>query len=225
MIELKSLKNKHPNRDIYILGSGPSLSFIDSSFLHGKIVICINHTIELPIVTKKTPHLYLVAKEPTKKMHDAAKNKNALIVMCHTHSGNKGAPKNEMYYPDITVLFSAIGGCITNKTQTTKLERSTSTIISGMHLAVFMGCKNILLIGHDCGSLNGERHVDGYSKEGAVNPTGKYHAWISGHNIEGKTIKFKKAIKNLYGVNTYSINPFINFGLEGNSFNHWKKKN
>lgn len=224
-MELKDLYNIHKGEDVYVLGSGPSLGYINSDFWENRIIVCINATIELPIIRRHKPKdLYLVAKEPSKKMQDAAKRKKAKVVTCPTHSGVAKAPKNKIYHPEITIMFQPRASCIQNKNQTNKLERSSSTIITGMHLAVFMGCKTIFLIGHDCGSINGKRHVDGYNKEGAVNPEGRYHAWMISKKVEQKTLDFKRIVKKHYGVNVYSINPFINFGLEGNKYNHWEKK-
>ena len=215
-MKLSELKRKYNNEDIYVIGSGPTLGHISPSFFVNKIVICVNHTIN-HIPSAKV--LYLVAKEPTKSMQEAAANRNAIIVMCKHHSGVPKNPLNEILYPDITVIFSAKANVAHDKEQAKALERSSSTIVSGIHLAAFMGAKNIILVGHDCGTINKQAHVSGYSKEKAVNITeNAYKKWMKKNKVEMKTLKIKETLQKHYDINLYSLNPFINFGLEGHKY-------
>ena len=101
-----------------------------------------------------------------------------------------------------------------------KLIVSYSTITTAIHLAAHMG-ENIILIGHDCGTINGEPNFSGYHTESTykiAHRKGKkdYINWLS--KIEKQTIKLKHLLKRKYGCNVYSLNPFINFGLEGNVY-------
>ena len=95
---------------------------------------------------------------------------------------------------------------------------SYSTITSGIHLAAYMGAKNIILVGHDGGSINGEANMSGYHTEKTMTQESseKYKEWL--RDISKDTIILKKLLKNKYKCNTVSINPFINFNLEGNEF-------
>ncbi len=219
-MKLPVLKHKHSNEDIYVIGSGPTLNHIAPSFFVNKIVICVNHTIN-HISTARA--LYLVAKEPTKAMQQAAANKNATIVMCKHHSGVAKNPLNEKFYPDRTVIFAAKPNVVQKKDQMGALERSSSTIVSGIHLAAYMGAKNIILVGHDCGTIDKEVHVAGYSKEKAVTKSkGAYGKWMKKNKVEMKTLKIKEALKKHYDINVYSLNPFINFGLEGHRYERFQ---
>ena len=161
-MKLETLRNKHAGTDIYVIGSGATLGFIDSTFFENKVVVCVNHTIRhIPYAR----HLYLVAKEPTKSMQQNAHDRKATIVMCRHHSGIPSNPENRRLFPDETAIFNARQNAINNPKQLVSLERSSSTIVSGIHLAAFMGAKTIILVGHDCGWLDGKSHVDDYSKE------------------------------------------------------------
>ena len=215
-MKLAALKHKHSNEDIYVVGSGPTLNYIATSFFVNKIVICVNHTINhIPSARA----LYLIAKEPTKSMQQSAANKNALIVMCKHHSGVAKNPLNEKFHPDRTVIFAAKPNVAHRKDQMEALERSSSTIISGIHLAAYMDAKNIILVGHDCGTIDKEAHVSGYSKEKAVmQGDGAYKKWMKKNKVEIKTLKIKEILKEHYDINLYSLNPFINFGLEGHKY-------
>lgn len=216
-MELKELKDIYQGEDIYVLGSGKSLSFIAAGFWTKKIVICVNATIELPQISSHIKYLYFVAKEPQESAQKAAKEKGAKIVTCPIHSG-MGDKKNIILFPEITIMFEAKSNIIKDKNQVTRLERSSSTIITGMHLAVFMGAKNVLLVGHDGGTIDGKVHVENYNKENAVTSTGKYPKWFKSQKVTKKSIEFKKLLQQYWNVNVYSINPFINLGLEGHVY-------
>jgi len=215
-MKLANLRNKHVGTDIYVIGSGPSLSFLDSSFFQNKIVVCVNHTIQhIPIAQS----LYLVAKEPTKNMQQAAHDKKGIIVMCRHHSGLSNMPENKQLFPHITAIFRPGQGVIEQPEQLDALERSSSTIVSGIHLAAYMGAKNIILVGHDCGIIDGNAHVIGYSKERSViKGEQAYKKWMVHNKVEAKTLRAKKILKDKWNVNVYSLNPFINFKLEGHNY-------
>jgi len=105
---------------------------------------------------------------------------------------------------------------------------SYSTIVTGIHLAAYMGAKNIILIGHDCGTLDGEPNFEGYHDNNTYkiahkNGKSDYILWLD--KIENDTIILKKLLKDKYGCNIYSLNPFINFGLEGHIYNNSKHNN
>jgi len=212
---VNELKNKHKGADVYVVGSGPSLDYVDKSFFHNKVTICINHTIE---IIDYAPSMYLVAKEPDRAMQDAAHKRKALIVMCKHHSGVPRNPLNNIFYPQSTYLFEAKASVIKKKGQGKALERSSSTIVTGLHLAAMMGAKNIILVAHDCGTLNKNMHVANYNKQHAVMQGRGYAKWMKNNKVEAKTLAAKKLIEQFYNARIYSLNPFINFGLEGNEY-------
>jgi hypothetical protein len=101
-----------------------------------------------------------------------------------------------------------------------KLVVSYSTITTAMHLAAYMGAKNIVLVGHDCGLLDGKATFGGYygdmKADSPWNNVSEYESWLD--QIEGQTLLVRDKIKEIYGCNIVSINPFVNFGLEGHSY-------
>jgi len=205
----------HTDQDIYVLGSGPSLGYVSERFFNDKIVICVNNTIDF---VSKAQHLYLVAKEPTIKMQEQIREKNGILVTCERRFGAKGET-NQILHPYYTIFFkpeegsSKYGVC-----QITRLERAASTIATAIHLAGFMGAKAVMLIGHDCGTLDGQVHVEGYDKSEAVTPESYYPKWMKQFCVEQQTLVLKQILKAKYGTEIYSVNPFINFGLEGHSY-------
>ena len=94
-----------------------------------------------------------------------------------------------------------------------KLVVSWSTVTTAIHLAYWMGAKNIILVGHDCGKLNGKIHIDGYQErnDGSVsawsNKEQSYVNWLS--KIEAQTALLRDYLKKEYNINIYSINPYV----------------
>jgi len=212
---LADLHQKHKNDDIYVLGSGPSLGYISPGFLKDKVVICVNNTIDY---VSEAHYLYLIAKEPTTKMQKQVVEKGGLLVTCPFRCGNRRCGKNVILDPDKTVMFAGRIGCVQNERQRKYLEKSASTLYTGVHLAAFMGAKAVVLIGHDCGTLDGEVHASDYDKVGAQTPPDRYKSWMCSLSVEHNTLRLKKILKELYDVEVYSLNPFINFGLEGHKY-------
>ena len=96
---------------------------------------------------------------------------------------------------------------------------SYSSITSAIHLAAYMGAKNVVLCGHDCGTIDGQVTIKDYYKN--IRPVQGnlrgYNHWLT-NQIEGHTIALKSKLKEIYGTNVYSLNPFVNIGLEGHKY-------
>ena len=219
---LDSLHFKHSNsNEIYILGSGPSLNHIDMAFFDGKIVICTNHMV--CFVGDKCKHLYTVAKEPTLEMQKETHKRNGTLVTCKYISGNIGK-KNKLLYPDEVVLFTPDSGAIRKPPNGNKLEKGASTIATSIHLAAYMGTKHIILAGHDCGTIDGEVHIKDYPKKHAVISEQAYGEWLRSASVEHNTLVIKEALSKYHHIKVYSLNPFINFGIEGHTYNSFTNR-
>ena len=224
---LNKYKNCHKGRDIYVLASGKSVDFIPNSFFDNKIIIGVNQ------VYKKTKCNYLVRKDiqllkealqqPQNKetihfisrglygkdnvynqMHILSQFRNKKNIVLFSHN------KNTRKVPDVLAPSNI-----------DYLVVSHSTIVTAIHLAAYMGAKNILLIGHDGGMINNCCNFKGYHNDSTYKIAHKegekdYRKWVT--TIDSDTIKLKKLLIDRYKCNICSINPFINFNLEGNSY-------
>ena len=94
---------------------------------------------------------------------------------------------------------------------------SRSTVTTLMHVAAYMGAKNIILCGHDCGKINNNLYTKGYIENdwNLANWSG-INTFIN--KLENESILVREYLKNKYDVNIHSINPFLNLRLEGNEF-------
>ena len=85
-----------------------------------------------------------------------------------------------------------------------------------------MGAKSIILVAHDCGTLDGKVNATGYYTPQNYQISWKqggeaaYRKWVP--TIENDTIQLKKLLKEKYGCSVYSLTPFINFNLEGHIY-------
>lgn len=222
--------NIHKQEDIYVLGAGKSLDFIDQNFFKNKISIGVNR-IGIKINTN-----YLIIKD--KKSLDEIINNTKENQVVFVSKGNFGEDNNankdyilNNYKNKKNII---IFNHEKNKHRVTSIPNSKnylvvshSTITSAIHLAAFMGAANIILIGHDCGYLNGEIYCSGYYEKEEHRKIcwknfNNYEEWL--RLIENDTINLKRLLSEKYNCNIYSLNPFINFGLENNNYKKIKYK-
>lgn len=214
------LKNKHKGEDAYIIGSGASLDYYDKSFFNNKLTIGVNR------VSKFVKCQYNVHKDE-RGFVEAVKylEESPTLIISEHQFGFLRQPKNKLniehdyYYfthghnphkKGIKINPRMIGN--------DKIIVSSSTITSAIHIGAYMGAKNIILVAHDCGTINGKINADGYSEivkplEGET----RYDKFVKSE-IENDTLVLRQWIKANYGCNVVSLNPFINFGLEGNKY-------
>ncbi len=218
---LESFKNQHKNQDIYVIGSGKSLDFIDETFFEDKITIGVNQ------LYKKIRCPYYIRKEFKNLKETLSQLQEGQILFlsegdCGNSNGKNKNYVEENFEGDGRIILFKHDNNILNLVKLPnddKIVVSFSTITSGIHLAAYMGAKNILLVAHDCGTLDNESNFEGYHKEnnfGIHKSQNAYNNWLS--EIEVQTVTLKKLLKEKYGCNVYSINPFVNFGLEGHQY-------
>jgi hypothetical protein len=221
---IKVLKNRHAGEDIYVMAAGASNNYLDPSFFDGKCVIGVNR------VFSRFPCTYVIAKEFGGAEYERQLlASGAIPVTSRWDSGNQVEAKmrpNVMSFKHPSYYFfdhvenkrEAVDLSVIRK-DSDHLVVSYSTITSAIHLAAYMGARNIILVGHDCGLINGKATFDGYYRDMTVSPwkhAKAYENWLG--KIEDQTLQVKRRVKEEFGCNTVSLNPFVNFGLEGNTY-------
>ena len=214
---IRELKGVHANQDIWIIAAGASMNYVSPSFFDNKVSIGINR------VCKYFDCDYVVSKDGRGFGNIIeSKRSSTKILLSKYESGNlhQNLNKiNEEHYifehpakPREEPLIDEISK------SSDKIVVSYSTITSGIHIAAYMGAKNIIICGHDCGTIDGESTIDGYYSK--IRPhqgnNDGYVRWLS--QIENHTTKVCFKIQNEYGCNVHSLNPFINFNLEGHKY-------
>jgi hypothetical protein len=147
---------------------------------------------------------------------------NIPLIYSKYHSGHYAEGLNKIEYKnsyvfdhvdnrlDLQQHLDAIG--------TDKIAAKRSSTTSIMNIAAYMGAKNIITCGVDCGSIDGNIYFNGYTEKD----------WKSGGNSSGiknwlsatdsLNIAIRDKICKEYNCNIYSLNPFMNFKLDGHEF-------
>lgn len=216
---LARYRNKHKGKDIYVLGSGATLNFVDAGFFHNKIVIAVNHAAERMGLAKCTEYTHTHYHDEAYAV--ATERPHSTVFTSEGDQGYAGKPDAEMLelrnlvtYPhvptqwdfDIERSWPPEGGLLVGST----------SVHGAMHLAAHMGAATIMLAGVDCGTL-----------DGAVNQ-GEYVSgvWVAEHAAavlarwEQHLREVKRKLLEQYpGLRVYSLNPFVNLNNEGHTWN------
>lgn len=209
------LKNRHQDDDIWVIAAGSSMNFVDNSFFRNKTVIGVNRVARFFNCT------YTVSKDD-RGFEEIENNANSgEIILSQWRHGNPDTVENFFNKPFFFFTHKPKPKEQPNLEDigTDDIVVSYSTITSAMHLAAYMGAKNIILCGHDCGSIDGNITINDYYSH--ISPDQgniqDYTRWVTS-DIERHTLQVKNKLKEVYGCNIYSLNPFINFSLEGHEY-------
>lgn len=191
-----------------MLGSGPSLNFLKPEFFHDKITVSTNYSSR---VLGHDPdyafsHYHSVASDLLSDSGTVVTIEKDTISIEPWH-GEK---------PDHLVLAptqydnppgSGWNPLTTHKPETGTIAYGSSSLHGSMHLAAIMGARFIILVGADCGQIDGEDRVANY-------PDGHklWHLYNQHHKL------MKEYLHQDYGVEVHSLNPFINLNREGHGF-------
>jgi hypothetical protein len=207
--KLAELKNRYTGTDIWLIAAGASMDFIDPGFFDGKITVGVN------AVHRRFRCDYLVLRTTT-LTEEALRSGSSLIVSEHEMARLNGELTRvsgpAWYFPHrqrslhTPLDLSVIG--------TDLIVVGASIIVSALHIAAYLGARNILLCGHDCGSLDGKIAFDGYYDQ-VGNVISK---WRLLNRMEEQTVAVREKLREVYGCRIYSLNPFVNFGLEQHQF-------
>ena len=206
---LRALEGRHAGADVYVLGSGGTLGFVDPAFFRGRVTVGVNqvnrHVRALTYLVRKDlePHAFrdILAAAGNRTTHVVTRGhkggqgwKNARTVLTHFSA--------ELDAGRIVVADHA---CHTQRCNGSRLEGlpppgdrlvvSDSTITTAIHLAAHLGAARIIVCGHDLALLDDEANFGGYhdsatlaqswalprkSRRGSVTGRAAYAAWLSG---------------------------------------------
>jgi hypothetical protein len=208
-MELSELKNIHKGQTIWVLGSGPSLNFLDASFFADKIVVATNFTGQALGI--KPAYVF---SHYHNDLSEVLPESGIGVTLAKSHITGEPFPDSDN--PKIVLVeqdsYTPPGESwdpfTTHPPRADSLAYGSSSLHGSMHLAAHLGAAFIVLVGADCGTIDGEHRVAGY---------------VPGQTPWAILNKHHKAMKDYlqdnYGVRVYSLNPFINFNLEGHTFN------
>ena len=218
---LKELKNKHQGEDIWILLAGSSMNYIHNSFFENKITIGQNQ------MFKHFKCDYIVMKDCMEEPRfprsiKKCKDLNIPLIFSEYYKGHLNKGKNTPEYKE-AYKFSH-----NPRTEDIEIEInnlsddeiivSKSSVTSLIHIAAYMGAKNVILCGHDCGTIDGDLYFEGYVEKDWVSAGnwGGINSFMS--SIERQSQLVRGYLMEKYNCNIHSLNPFLNLGLEEHKF-------
>ena len=202
-------------KKIYVVGSGPTLDYIDPQFFAGETVIAVNEVgVRLGLYNSRANlHTFSHYHQETFALAEMyPKHK------FHTTMGDRGFAgfpseehKNVKFYKHYGTTFDFDP---TRKWPDGGILVGSTGVHGAMHLACLMGAKDIILVGVDCGLLDGKAnhadYVSGNLAEGDV------LGWLARWDDHLRAVK--EVLTEEYGVRIYSLNPFVNLNLEGHAW-------
>ena len=228
------LRGSERGKDIYVVGSGSSIDRIPDSFWHGKITVGVNFVFERVPCKYTVCHHYkqLQTIIDTKKTICITSKADTCIIADGTIGiGIRGT--KTWWHNDIQPKVKdpkanrPLDTYLTGDYYWYKHQNQTFTIIdlsvfdeigyltaggtittSAIHFAYLLGAKNIFLVGVDGGELDARINF-----AGDRTPTPLAHMV----NVQPQLEEISNFIREK-GIPVMSINPFINFTLEGIKF-------
>jgi hypothetical protein len=205
-MRLEDFAGKHSGQIGWVFGSGPSLNFIDPAFFDGKPCFVTNYVGDK--FGLKQFYVFCHYHEPSLEMAPPAE---AMFVPRKEHGDGPEWCWGDL--PNLVLFDTKQGRPGVSFDPFGKDEPGDSLVVGStglhgaMHLAAYMGCKDIVLVGADCGSIDGEPELRGYGS-----------GWWPLKIYNDHLPFMKRWLQERYGCRVYSLNPFVNLNLEGHKF-------
>lgn len=207
-MQLSDLRDTHKGETVWVLGSGRTLQHIDPGFFEDKTVVSTNYSAAM--IGLQAGYVFSHYHKDIEAMLEPSAVFVTLLRCTETKQlWAPPVPDNLIFIEqaNYTGAGSAWDPFGPHKPLPHSLVYGSSSLHGAMHLAAHIGAKHIMLVGADCGTLDGEHRVEGY-KDGD-----KPWALYNEHHL-----MMKLWLEQTYGVTVYSLNPFINLNLEGHTF-------
>ena len=206
---LEDFRDVHCCKTVYVFGSGATLNYLAPSFFDDKICVATNFAGSVFGLRR----YYVFSHYHADSVAEAALPQTVAVFTPLREHGTDAEFLGFM--PKIVTFPTTTGRPGTSfnpsgkdwPTLDNSLVIGSSSIHGSMHLAAYMGAKFIVLVGADCGELGGVDRVNGYV------PGDSHWALYEQHLRD-----MKQRLWDVYGCQVYSLNPFVNYSLEGTQY-------
>lgn len=206
-------KDAHRGETIYVLGSGKSMDYIDPAFFADKIVVGTN-------VVGRALGLgeYYTATDYHACAVDCLDVRPDLpVIVPETDWGAVLVTPYRDFAPDEPVYRFPTGpqrydGFTVEEhwpTDPDALVMGPTSLHMAMHFAAYLGASTIVLAGADCGTLDGHINLAAYPQ--ADSDDNPMHIWQRYLAAVADQLRRR-------GTAVHSLNPFVNFALEGHQY-------
>lgn len=204
----------------YVLGSGPTAGLIHPSFYEGQNVVATNLVGERLGLYERGGCAKLLTHshyhEDTYLL--AGKYPNYMFWTPNGDRGFEGKPGrtdlgNVFHYPHKVTSYDFNVDEAWPDNPTGLVVGSTS-VHGSIHLACKFGATHIILVGVDCGMLDGQVNQQGYLSGNL--DAGDPMPWLARWELHLRQVTNR--ISQEYDVRIHSLNPFLNLNLEGHQW-------
>ena len=212
MVTFWDFEGRHQGETIWVLGSGKTLDFVDRSFFDGKTVVATNHSWR-----GKAEHAHVCSNH----WGVDAPGWKVITETEEVPEGDRSPdPRPEgdqvLVVPSIRQKYGEFRPG-TDWPERGRFVVGPTSLHLSMHWAVWLGAAHIVLVGADCGVIDGENNRVGYSAPANgtnLEPIALHRQWESKLNEMAAKIR-------TFGVSVHSLNPWVTFGLEGH---RWEQR-
>lgn len=201
-------RNVHKGETLWVVGSGASVNRVSREFFNDKICIAVN----LVGIVYGLQEFYTVTHYHVDAITVATKRPDLPVITPIQDLGginqSPGLPTQSNVYRFVTgpQMYSAFNAERDWPMNEHELVIGPTSLHMAMHFAAYLGASTIVLVGADCGVLDDESNFNGYSP--GDNP---YGIWEANLGSVANQLRAR-------GHNVHSLNPFVNFALEGVTF-------
>jgi hypothetical protein len=203
-------ENAHAGETVWVLGSGKTLDFIPKDFFADKTVVATNRTFK-----NRVSRGYMVSNHWRENASGLLWYVTTEVERVPANSKSSTKPHGErvLFVPTIEQKYDQFVPANDWPERGRFVVGPTSLHLS-LHWAVWIGAKHIVLVGADCGVIDGENNADDYyTADEAKNSRPHAH-----HKLWERTlVQMAEKIRTL-GVSVHSLNPWVTFNLEGHSW-------
>lgn len=208
-------RNRFAGEDVYVLGSGPTFNHLDPSFFRGKRLVSTNHG-SMSVLGGVD---YLVTKYHRHAREYVEWWPHIPAVTTRWDLGGRGGTPLGDDAPFIVLDHNVNTGpdwSAADWPAEGEFVATYSTITTAMHWAAHLGAANVIMVGHDCGWIDGGGRIPGYRMQAdGEDADGDSPLWPE---FDRQSRVVKAELVERYGCNVVSVLPFINANMEGH---HW----
>lgn len=207
----EGFKGAHQGETVYVVASGASLDFVAPEFFADKICVCVNNV----GAVKGLAAYYTVTHYWRDAQRNAQWRPDLPVITTRDDLVPTVSPEwmpdapneiNVYRFPTGPQLYSSFDAQEHWPTDDDTLVCGPTSLHMTMHFAHYLGAATIVLVGADCGLIDGRSNVEGYSIGNIPMPV-----W------EDTLPRVADQLRQR-GTAVMSLNPFVNFALEGHSY-------
>jgi hypothetical protein len=214
-MDLSDLKDCRKGETAWVLGSGGTLNHLDPAFFADKLTVSTN----LGPARFGVTHSDFIFSHYHDQAAQALDFADVVVTLAKdtlTHQPWLGdVPDRLVLIPQDTYVgpSDVWDPNSTHRPRPDSLVYGSSSLHGAMHLAAHVGAAHIVMVGADCGILDGQVNLAGYETLGYPEQPERLLALY-----ERDHKRMKRWLVDTYGVSVYSLNPFVNLNLEGHTF-------